>query len=531
MEPAEAELFPGELSREQDERFRMEGAENAADVALGRAITRSHSSQRTAVNDEAFVSDKYNLVTFEHGKGEDPREFGAGKKWAVTGCTSSLCLAVALGSSIVTGDLEGPVATLHTSQEIVNLTVALFVVGFGLGPLIFAPLSEVVGRKPIYSVSMFGYFIFTLPSALSKNAATLVVARLIAGIFASAPMCNVGGSISDVWAIEDRGIPMALFSGTIFLGPCLGPILGGWIGEKAGWRWIYWVLFALTGATFIGTLLIPETLAPVLLKRKADRLRKETGDSTLKTQAEIDHIPVSERLKIALIRPFILMFCEPIVLFMSIFLTFVYSLLYLFFFAYPLSFAEVRGFGLGITGTTFVSIMIGLIIALCLMPLQEKKYKKVTADGAFPEARLYPMMVGAIILPIALFIYAFTGFYPWVHWIAPCIAGAIFGFSLILIYVAANSYIVDSYSNYAASAVAAKTLLRSEVAAAVPLFVTQMFHGMGEQYAGLFLALISCCILPIPFFFYFRGEKIRLGSKRASKATRGSGAVAVDIAH
>jgi hypothetical protein len=105
----------------------------------------------------------------------------------------------------------------------------------------------------------------------------------------------------------------------------------------------------------------------------------------------------------------------------------------------------------------------------------------------------------------------------------PCVSGTLFGFAMIFIYVAANSYIVDSYSDYAASAIAAKTLMRSEIGAMVPLFVTQMFHGMGFQYAGLLLALISCLIMPIPFVFYKYGGGIRSRSTRATTALRGQG--------
>jgi hypothetical protein len=129
------------------------------------------------------------------------------------------------------------------------------------------------------------------------------------------------------------------------------------------------------------------------------------------------------------------------------------------------------------------------------MPYQEKLFAKATANGFFPEARLYPMMVGSVTLPIALFIFAFTGGFEWVHWMGPMVAGALFGFSMIMIYVSANSYIVDSYASYAASAIAAKTLMRSLVGASVPLWVLQLFHNLGFQYAGLFLALVSCCIL------------------------------------
>lgn len=102
-------------------------------------------------------------------------------------------------------------------------------------------------------------------------------------------------------------------------------------------------------------------------------------------------------------------------------------------------------------------------------------------------------------------------------------SGVIFGFAMILLYVSANSYIIDSYSSYAASAIAAKTLMRSEIGAMVPLFVTPMFHNMGFQWAGFLLAMLSVLIGPIPFVFYIYGGRIRARSQKASKAQRGSG--------
>ncbi|RDB29863.1 hypothetical protein Hypma_013845 [Hypsizygus marmoreus] len=536
-EPLEAEFaFPPALTRHQEDEYRVLDREGP--IPLSPRSTRhstvvANASGNVSITDleKQFQDEGVRVVSFEKGVGEDPREWGLGKKWYITGSTSFLCLAVALGSSIITGDIEGPVKEFNTTQEIVNLTVTCFVIGFGVGPLLFAPLSEVFGRKPIYCLSMFLYFIFTLPSALSKNVATLVVCRQIAGIAASAPMCNVGGTVADIWRVEDRGIPMAVFSGTLFLGPCVGPLVGGWIGERVGWRWIYWVLFIFVGFSFALTLFIPETLAPVLLRRKAEKLRKETGDPSYQSLAELEHEPFSTTLKIAVARPLVMLFTEPLILLFTIYLSFIYSILYLLFFAFPLAFIEVRGFGLGITGTTFISIMLGIAAALAVLPYQERIYARVTADGTFPEARLYPMMVGAIILPSALFIFAFTGGYKQVHWIGVCAAGTVFGFAMIVIYVSANSYIVDSYSNYAASAIAAKTFLRSIVGAMIPLFVTQMFHGMGFQYAGLLLALVACAIGPLPYVFFIYGEQVRSRSKMASQARRGEGCVEKDIPH
>ena len=108
-------------------------------------------------------------------------------------------------------------------------------------------------------------------------------------------------------------------------------------------------------------------------------------------------------------------------------------------------------------------------------------------------------------------------------WVGSAIAGGVFGFSTILIYVSANTYIVDSYSNYAASAIAAKTLMRSLIASAVPLYVNQMLHNMGFQYAGLLIALVACLIMPIPFVFFRYGGPIRSRSKRATTWLKGQG--------
>ncbi|PPQ90717.1 hypothetical protein CVT25_005025 [Psilocybe cyanescens] len=573
-EPIEAEFArPPVLSKEQEEEFRTLELENIPAHLSGSSTPGSVTydgthNQLTTIDElkKMRAKEGYKLVAFEKGLSEDPRDWGKGKKWYVTSTTAILCLAVALGSSIITGEyvhiivkkdlifviyhrvskfssMTGPTKEMGISQEITNLTVTCFVMGFGIGPLFMAPLSEVFGRRPIYCVSMFLYFIFTLPSALARNAATLVVGRMLAGIAASAPMCNIGGSIADVWSIEDRGIPMAMFSITLFIGPCLGPMVGGWIGMYAGWRWIYWVLFILLGVSFALTLFIPETLAPVLLRRKAEALRKSTGDERYRTLEELEKLPFKETLKIALIRPFLMLTQEPIVIIMSFFIFAEFKLsispylhgsylpyyfVDLLFFAFPIALEEIRGFSPGMTGTAFVSIMLGIVGAGMFLPMQEHAYAKATKFGTFPEARLYPMMFGSFLLPVALFIFAFTGAYVWVHWIAVCIAGFLFGFAMILIYVSANSYIIDSYSDYAASAMAAKTLLRSECGAMIPLFVTQMFHGMGFQWAGLLLALIAAVIAPVPFVFYKYGDRVRAHSARATQSKRSMGPEIID---
>lgn len=476
IEPVEAEMArPPIYNDRQEQILQDEGVE------LDNAVTRNSlaASDPTLRHEAAIEAEKHHgkiLVDFEPGTKEDPREWGNHRKWFVTIGCALLCISVALGSAMPTGDMPSQAKDLHVSMEVIFISISLFVLGFGVGPLIFAPLSEMIGRKPVYSVSICLYFLFTLPSCLAKNIATMLAGRMIAGIASSAPMTNVGGSIADVWAVEERGIPMAVFSMTLFMGPCLGPLFGGWIALKTHqWRWIYWVLFIFLGVVSVFTFIMPETYAPILLRRKAKKLNKEHNTDVYISKHDIDQPPFKERLQTSLLRPFVLMFCEPIILFMSFFLSFIYSLLYALFFAFPIAFEEIRGWNIGMTGVSFVSIIIGISIAMLCMPFQEKLYATHchNAGKSVPEARLYPMMVGAIVMPISLFIFAFTTYehHP-VHWIGPMVAGVLFGFSMLIIYISANSYIVDSYANFAASAVAAKTFMRSCIGASVPLWVS-----------------------------------------------------------
>ena len=105
---------------------------------------------------------------------------------------------------------------------------------------------------------------------------------------------------------------------------------------------------------------------------------------------------------------------------------------------------------------------------------------------------------------------------PSVHWQGALISGLGTGLSFVMIYNAANTYLVDCYPKTAASALASKTLIRSLGGAAVPLFVNQMFHAMHNQWALTLLALVATIMVPIPFFFYRFGPKYRAKSKYAS---------------
>lgn len=242
------------------------------------------------------------------------------------------CFAVAFDSSVITAGIAGPrspMDTFNVSEEVSLLAITFFVVGFGIGPMAFAPLSEILGRQKIYASTLLVAVVFIIPCAVADNVATLLVCRAIDGIAFSAPMTLVGGTLADLWKNDERGVPMAVFSAAPFIGPAIGPLVGGFVFDNLGWRWLYWIQLILSGFCYcLIAFTVPETYAPEILARRAKKMRKETGDEKFVTEQDLDMRPFSERLVVFLLRPFQLLFQEPIVFFLTLYMTVLYGLLY-----------------------------------------------------------------------------------------------------------------------------------------------------------------------------------------------------------
>ena len=369
------------------------------------------------------------------------------------------------------------------------------------------------GRKPVYIITLSLAVIFVIPYAVAPNIGTLLVCRFIDGIAFSAPMTLVGGTLADLWRPEERGVPMAAFSAAPFAGPAIGPLVGGFLSDAAGWRWLYWIQLILSGvAWLLISFTVPETFTPTLLSSRAAKLRKEKNDDRFITEKELDQRPIRQKLKIFLIRPLQLLTREPIVMCLALYMSVLYGLLYMFFVAYPVIYQEGKGWNAGSTGLMFIPIAIGVVLSAVCAPSINKHYLKICArypNGKPPaEARLIPMMWSCWLVPIGLFIFAWTS-YPRLSWWAPAMGGFPVGFGFIFLYNSCNNYLVDTYQHQAASALAAKTLLRSIWGACVVLFTTQMYHRLGYQWASSLLAFIALACCAIPYVFYFKGKQIR----------------------
>ncbi|KAL4768460.1 major facilitator superfamily domain-containing protein [Aspergillus nidulans var. acristatus] len=461
-------------------------------------------------------------VTWIPDDPRNPMNFSKTRKWSYTILVAVATLAVALVSSAYTGGVAEIEEQFNIGSEVATLGVSLFVLGFAIGPLLWAPLSELFGRQVLFVGTYALLTAFNAGMCGSKNAWTLIILRFLAGSFGSSPLTNAGGVIADMFPAKQRGMAMSLFASAPFLGPVLGPIIGGFLGMTKGWRWVLGFLAIFSGAVWIaGSLLLPETYAPVLLRRRAEKLSRITG-KVYRSKSDIEQGKVSFQasFKLALSRPWILLFREPIVFLLSVYMAIVYGTLYMLFAAFPIVYQEGRGWNQGVGGLSFLGIMVGMLLAVVYSIVDNKRYVKVEErnDGfAPPEARLHPCLPASIAIPVGLFWFAWTN-YPSIHWMASIAAGAPFGFGMVLVFLGIMNYLIDAYTIFAASVLAANSVLRSLFGASFPLFTTYMYNNLGIHWASSIPAFLALACVPFPFLFYKYGPAIRKRCKFAAQS-------------
>jgi hypothetical protein len=270
---------------------------------------------------------------------------------------------------------------------------------------------------------------------------------------------------------------------------------------------VFWIL---------GFAIVPETYAPVLLSARAKTLSRVTG-MVYRSHFELQgaSLPFTEKMKVALTRPWRFLFGEPIVFLLSLYLSIVYAILYLLFAAFPVVYQQKRGWSQGVGGLAFAGVAVGVFAAVLANFYINNLYQRLKHPT--PESRLPPAMIGGVAVTVGLFWFAWTNG-PSVHWLVSISASGVFGFGMVLIFVAISSYLVDAYLMYAASVLAGGTIMRSLLAAAFPMFTPYMYSRLGIHWASSIPAFLSLACAPLPFIFYFYGASVR----KHSVAARGA---------
>lgn len=412
----------------------------------------------------------------------NPRTFSKARKWLIVLIVSAGSTCVTCTSSMYTSTYGQITKEFHVSTVVATLGLSLFVMGLGLGPMVLGPLSEFYGRRPIYVISFFFFLIWLIPCALARNIETELIGRFIDGIAGSAFLSVAGGTVGDMFTRNELQAPMMVFTASPFIGPPVGPMIAGFINQYTSWRWTFYVLLIWSAVmlAFIAAF-VPETYHPVLLRQKAIKVRKDTGNEMWKSPIEKLERSILQTIVRSTYRPFQLLTLEPMCLNLCLFSALLLGVLYLFFGAFELVFTVNHKFQLWQVGLSFSGLLVGQLVAISTNPLWHKNYlrlvSKTERDGgepgvSEPEHRLPPAIVGAVLVPIGLFWFAWT-LQSSIHWIVPIIGSAVFAAGMLLVFSGIFTFLVDAYPLYAASALAANSFARSSFAAAFPLFGNQ----------------------------------------------------------
>nr|POE85405.1 putative transporter [Quercus suber] len=459
-------------------------------------------------------------VDFEEGDPTNPKNWSSYYKAWITLQLGMLAMSGSLNSSIISPAAQDLSQYLGVSMETVVLAVALYVLGFAVGPSLWAPISETYGRKVSMLPAVFTMGIFAIGTANSKNATSVFLTRFFGGVFGSAPISNVSAALGDIYSPAARGTAVTFYAVAVTGGPTLGPLIGAalTVNPHLGWRWTEYIAAIFALSMFALTLFcLPELYAPVLLKRKAQRMRKQTNDERYWHPHEAVKINIQNVFTKHLSRPLVMFFTEPMVTLIALYASFVYALLYMTLEVFPIVYSEQRHYSLVISTLPFLGLFIGVVCAVFVNLANQPRYIRLVAANkgrAVPEARLQPMIIGGVLFAIGLFWFGWTAA-PRFHWSIPTVATIFIGAGFNIIFQQCLNYLVDVYGLYAASAVSANTVLRSLLACGLPLASRPMFLNLGVGPAASILGGVACLALPVPLLFMKYSLRLRRKSKFA----------------
>ncbi|KAI9167941.1 Efflux pump vrtL [Paramyrothecium foliicola] len=449
----------------------------------------------------------------------NPHNWSRHKKWYSTILVSCFTFISPVSSTMLAPALPVLAEDFNTSSGFETyLIMSIFLLAYAVGPFILAPLSEMYGRVVVLQAANMVFLIFNTVCGFAQTKTQILLFRFLSGLGGSAPQALGGGVLSDCWRKEERGTATAIYSLAPFLGPAIGPIAGGYLTQYMNWRWVFWVVsMADAGVQILAFLFLNETYAPKILGVKAKRLRKETGNKSLHTEYENPDRTFPQLLRKNLMRPFIMLFTQPTIQLTGLYRAYLYGLMYFVLASFPLLWEEQYDQEPGRASLNYLSLGVGFVIGLFISgPLIDKVYALLKIrynDPGRPEFRVPLMFPTALITPAGLLLYGLSAHFR-LHWIVPNIGAAIFAAGLILSFQCAQTYIVDSYERYAASATGAAAFMRTMAGFGFPLFAPSLYQKLGFAWGNGVLAGAAVVIcLAAPMVMWKWGEALRRRSQ------------------
>lgn len=418
-----------------------------------------------------------------------PLNFPPFRKWLLVGLLSAITLVTPFASSILSPGISSLMVEFGETEQIVgSMTVSIYLLGYVIGPMFLAPLSEIYGRRPVLTAANLFFCCWQIGCALAPDISTLIVFRFFSGVGGAGCLTLGGAVIGDLFRPEQRGFAMGIWTfgpligedlsiviitpaghvrmrwNSIRLltgatGPILGPLIGGFIAETIGWRWDFWIVLIVAVLISITIEIFnQETSHRIIIEKKVQQLKKQTGRDDLRSCYDTNQGPKLSQRRIlvnGLVRPLKMLVLSPIVLLLTIYISFTYGTLYLLFTTIPTVFEETYGFNIGLTGLVYLGLGTGTTLGWLVITLYSDKsvIKLAKANnGEFePEMRLAMSIGFSWLLPITFFWYGWTAQYK-VHWISPILSLIPYGTGIMGLFLPITTYVLSS--NFFKSAVA-----------------------------------------------------------------------------
>ncbi|KAF4556424.1 Caffeine resistance protein-like protein 1 [Elsinoe fawcettii] len=455
----------------------------------------------------------------------NPMNWSTGKKIYVSFVLFLYTLVVYASSAIYVTAQDQVMAKFNLSYAEASAILSLYVIGYGVGPLIFSPMSEIpmFGRNIPYITTFALFVILAIPTALVNNYAGLLVLRFLTGFFGGQALATGGASMGDIYSLIKLPYGLTAWVAAAFCAPAIGPLLSGFAVPVLGWRWPFWEVLIMSGPVLVMWFFsMPETSADNILLRRAQRLRALTSNPAYQAASEIAsrNKKFSTTMYEALTIPFIITLKDPAVLFTNIYTSLIYGTYYSFFEAYPLAYMGVYGFNIGQLSIVYTATIIpGALLGIATYVAYQWFYLEPDMRAHGPRAqehRLVPALFSVWLLPIALFWFGWTVNED-THWAVSMVGLVFFGYGAFVLFQCIFMYLPLTYPKYAASLFAMNDALRSAMASGSIIYGHPMYLnlGIGRGVSILGGLMVGGCFGVLGLYFF--GKTLREKSKFADR--------------
>ncbi|RAK81850.1 MFS general substrate transporter [Aspergillus fijiensis CBS 313.89] len=477
--------------------------------------------------------ERLNALLEEHGATwdspddpHDPYNWSSIQKVSVALIVSLGQLVTLMSTSMMAAALTQIGADLHLGSTATHVTFSIFILGLVFAPFLIAALSEMYGRRPVWIASNLFYTLWNALCPVSSSVGLMTVGRFLAGSGASAGITLTGPILADMYRPEHRGRSLALATFIPYLGPALGPIIGGVISQHLPWGWLFWILSIFDAViVLIGIFFLPECYTRSLLRKKAALHRYRQNATTAPLSSFSKHSltllldkafyqDLSARLGVHLIRPLGLLIYRPAIQVIALIMALNFAIYCLLLSTYATLWMERYGESATISSLNYIAIAIGTITASQAGGhLMDRIYRALKArnhDSApTPEFRVPFLVPGILLIPVGIFLYGWSA-EGRLHWVVVDVGTAIFVTGSFILSQGMLAYLLDEFTTHAASANAAARMLSNILGFVFPIFAPDLYAALGYGWGNSLLGFIFVAVCwPIPVILWVYGSRLR----------------------